>query len=165
MEHGTKIAVVLGIAVLVLGTFVAVSSAQMMSGNTGQGWFGNMMNNNGCMGMNGGDHMGGMMGGMGGHCQGYGSGTGNYAANTVVISNYSFNPQTLKVSVGTTVTWINMDTVAHTVESGSPGALTGTFGSGFLNHMQSFTYTFNTPGTYTYYCEPHPYMTGAIVVE
>ncbi len=159
---------VLGIAVLVLGTFVAVSSAQMMSQNSGQGWFGQMMNNNGGMGMNGGGHMdgmGGMMGGMGSHCQGYGSGTGNYAANTVVISNYSFNPQTLKVSVGTTVTWINMDTVAHTVESGSPGAAAGTFGSEPLNRMQSFSYTFNTPGTYTYYCEPHQYMTGTIVVE
>ncbi len=111
------------------------------------------------------DGMGGMMGGMGSHCQGYGSGTGNYAANTVAISNYSFNPQTLKVSVGTKVTWINMDTVAHTVESGTPGASTGTFSSGLLNHMQSFSYTFNTPGTFVYHCGPHPYMTGTIIVE
>ncbi len=106
------------------------------------------------------------MGGMGSHCQGYASGSGNYAAaNTVVISNYSFNPQTLKVAVGTTVTWINMDSVAHSLQSGTPGAPTGVFGSGLLNHMQSFSYTFNTAGTYTYYCGPHPYMTGTIVVE
>ncbi len=74
MQQGTKVVVVLGIAVLVLGTFVVVSSAQMMSQNSRQGWFGQMMNNNGGMGMNGGDHMGGMggmMGGMGSHCQGY----------------------------------------------------------------------------------------------
>jgi len=65
MEQGTKVALVLGTAVLLLGTFVVVSSAQMMSQNSSRDWFGQMMNSDGGMGMNGGDHMGGM-GGMGG---------------------------------------------------------------------------------------------------
>ena len=170
MEQRTRLALVLvGVTALLLGTFVAVSYAQMMFRTSGQGWYGQMMTNNVGMGMTGGGHMdgmGGMMGGMSGHCQGYGPGPGNYsAANTVVISNYSFNPQTLKVRVGTTVTWINMDTVAHSVESGTREVSTGLFESALLNHMQSLSYTFNTPGTFVYHCAPHPYMTGSIVVE
>ena len=170
MEQGTKVALVLGTAVLLLGTFVVVSSAQMMSQNSSQDWFGQMMNNDGGMGMNGGDHMGGM-GGMGGmmdsmmsNC--HSSGTGTSGSGTMVaISGYSFNPQTLRVSVGTTVTWTNMDTVAHSVVSGTPNQPSGLFQSSLLGNGQSFSYTFDTPGTYTYNCGPHPYMTGTIVVE
>lgn len=169
MEQGTKLALVLGVAALLLGTFVAASYAQMMPWTSGQSWYGQMMNSNGGMGMNGGGHMGGMggmMDDMSSHCQAYRTGPGNYsAANTVVISNYSFNPQTLKVTVGTTVTWINMDTVAHSVESGTHEAPTGLFESALLSHMQSFSYTFNAPGDFVYHCDPHPYMTGTIVVE
>ena len=170
MEQGTRLALVLvGVTSLLLGTFVAVSYAQIMFRTSGQGWFGQMMSNNGGMGMTGGGHMdgmGGMMGGMSDHCQGSGPGPGNYsAANTVVISNYSFNQQTLKVRVGTTVTWINMDTVTHSLESGTHEAPTGLFESALLNHMQSFSYTFKAPGTFVYHCDPHPYMTGTILVE
>ena len=170
MEQGKRLAlVVVGVAALLLGTFVAVPYAQMMSWTPGQGWDGQMMNNNGGMGTTGERHMsemGGMMGGMSGHCRGYGPGPGNYsAANTVVISNYSFNPLTLKVPLGTAVTWINMDTVAHSVESGTLEAPTGLFDSVLLYHMQSFSYTFSAPGTFVYHCGPHPYMTGTIQVE
>ena len=170
MEQRTRLAVVsVGVVALLLGTFVAVSYAQMMFGTSGQGGYGQMMSNNGGMDMTGGGHMGGMggmMGGMSAHCQGSGPEPGNYStANTVVISNYSFKPQTLKVGVGTTVTWINMDTVAHSVESGTHEAPTGLFESTLLNHMQSFSYTFNAPGNFVYHCDPHPYMTGTIVVE
>jgi len=170
LEQGTKVALVLGTAVLLLGTFVVVSSAQMMSQNSSQDSFGQMMNNDGGMGMNGGDHMGGM-GGMGGmmdsmmsNC--HGSGTGTSGSGTMVaISGYSFNPQTLRVSVGTTVTWTNMDTVAHSVVSGTPNQPSGLFQSSLLGNGQSFSYTFNAPGTFVYHCGPHPYMTGTIVVE
>ncbi len=160
--------VLIGITALVLGTFVAASYAQMMSGTSGQGSYGQMMGNNGGMGMSGSGQMGdmgGMMGSMSSHCQGYGSGQGNYGANTVAISNYSFGPQTLTVTVGTTVTWVNMDTVAHSVVSGTSQQPSGLFESALLNHGQSFSYTFNAPGTYVYHCGPHPYMTGTIVVE
>ena len=106
---------------------------------------------------------GGHMGGMSEHCRGeegsYGSG------NTVVISGYSFNPQSLKIPVGTTVTWTNLDRVAHSVESGNSEVLAGVFGSGLLDYGESYSYTFNQPGTYTYHCGPHPYMTATITVE
>ena len=168
MEQGTKVALVMGTAVLLLGTFVAVSSAQMMSQNSGQDWFGQMMNNNGGMGMTSGDHMrgmGGMMGGMTSHCQGYsGDGTSG-SGNTVAISGFSFSPQTLRVRVGTTVTWTNMDGVPHSVVSGTSNTPGGVFESPLLGQGQSFSYTFNALGTYVYNCGPHPYMTGTIIVE
>lgn len=112
-----------------------------------------MMGGYGMMGT--GNHMG--YGGM--QCPYHSNGYLN-STNSVAIVNYSFAPQTLHVKVGTTVTWTNMDRVAHTVTSD-----TSLFDSGLINHMQSFNYTFKTAGTYGYHCTPHPYMTGSIVVE
>ena len=130
---------------------------------------------------------GGMMGGYAGTVSGYGGMMGGYRVmmggrtmmgwyygqtdNTtssrafVTIVNYGFYPSTLTVSKGTTVTWVNMDFVQHTVTSGSEQAPTGLFDSGELGHMQSFSYTFNAPGTYTYFCDVHPDMTGTIIVK
>ena len=124
---------------------------------------------------------GGMMGGgYGGMMGGYGGMMGQfsqYMANNwnhmwnrtasgalVAIVNYGFYPVTLTVSKGTTVTWVNMDFVQHTVTAGSEQAPTGLFDSHELNHMQSFSYTFSTTGTYTYYCDVHPNMVGTIIV-
>ncbi len=127
---------------------------------------GQMMGGSGYGMMNGGRMGGGMMGssyhmtGYGGmQCPYHQNGYFNYT-NMVAIADYGFHPQNVTVKVGTTITWINMDGVAHTVTSD-----TGLFNSALLNHMQSYAYTFNTAGTYTYHCTPHPYMTGTIVVE
>jgi plastocyanin len=86
-------------------------------------------------------------------------------SNTVVIANFQFLPTTLTVKQRTTVTWVNMDQVAHTVSAGTHEQETGLFESGLLERMGSFSFTFTQPGTYTYHCDPHPYMTGTIVVE
>ncbi|MDP2948605.1 MAG: cupredoxin family copper-binding protein [Chloroflexota bacterium] len=77
----------------------------------------------------------------------------------VTIWEYSFRPATLRVAVGTTVTWTNRDGVAHTVTGRS-----GDWGSGLLAQGQQFSYTFTQPGTYEYFCEPHPWMQARIVV-
>jgi plastocyanin len=81
-------------------------------------------------------------------------------SNTVTIQNMAFNPQTLNIKVGTTVTWINNDTVTHDVTSD-----TGLFTSGNLTNGQSYNYTFNQTGSYPYHCAIHPSMTGTIVVS
>ncbi|MBI2185207.1 MAG: cupredoxin family copper-binding protein [Thaumarchaeota archaeon] len=136
----------------------------MMSGMMGQGQ---------SSGYNQGEMMGGMMGqgshmGMGSNGAGcpYANGNqGNATTYVVGIVNYSFQPQTLRVPVGAKVTWINMDGVSHSVESGTHDAPTGIFESPLLSHMQSFSYTFTSPGTYVYHCDPHPNMTGTIIVE
>jgi plastocyanin len=77
----------------------------------------------------------------------------------VDIQNYAFVPQTLYVLPGTTVRWTNRDSAAHTTTSD-----TGLWNSGDLGQGQTFSYTFNTVGTYPYHCGRHPGMQGTIVV-
>jgi amicyanin len=77
----------------------------------------------------------------------------------VTIDNFTFNPQTLTVKAGTTVTWTNQDDIPHTIAN--PPA----FRSKALDTEQSYSFTFTTPGTYKYFCSLHPHMTGTIVVE
>ena len=85
--------------------------------------------------------------------------TGNL--NTVTIKSFSFNPSTLTVSAGTTVTWTNEDSVPHTVISDTGNEIA----SGTLSTGQSYTHTFNTAGTFSYHCSIHPSMKAQIVVE
>ncbi|GAC1371154.1 MAG: hypothetical protein NVSMB39_4660 [Candidatus Saccharimonadales bacterium] len=83
--------------------------------------------------------------------------------HSVVIANYKFSPTPLKVKKGTTVTWTNTDVARHNIvaDDGQPaGGPSGPlFGKG-----ETYQFTFNTVGTYSYHCEPHPYMHGKIEV-
>jgi plastocyanin len=78
----------------------------------------------------------------------------------VKIDNFSFGPQTVTVSVGATVTWINRDDIPHTVVSTD-----GVFNSKVKDTDEKFSYTFAKAGTYLYYCSVHPKMTGKVVVQ
>lgn len=78
----------------------------------------------------------------------------------VNILNYKFDPETLTVPAGTTVTWVNHDEVPHSVMS-SDKRFTS---SGGLDTGESYSYTFTQAGTYAYYCSLHPFMTGKVVV-
>ena len=80
-------------------------------------------------------------------------------ANAVDIT-MEFSPSTLNVSVGDTVTWTNKHTMTH-----SATADNGTFDSGNLAPGETYSFTFDTAGTYTYKCNIHSSMTGTIVVE
>ncbi|GAC1304895.1 MAG: hypothetical protein NVSMB24_13000 [Mucilaginibacter sp.] len=82
------------------------------------------------------------------------------AAASVSIKNMAFSPDTLRIKTGTTVTWMNNDGMTHTVTSN-----TSLFDSGNLAAGLSFQYTFNTPGTFTYYCVIHVGMRGVVVVN
>lgn len=81
--------------------------------------------------------------------------------NAVAIKNFAFSPATLKVKVGTTVTWTNQDTDAHTVTSAGSG---GPLHSATLATHATYSYTFTKPGTYAYLCTIHPFMTGTVEV-
>jgi plastocyanin len=74
----------------------------------------------------------------------------------VFLQDYEFHPQKLTVKTGTTVTWINRDPVFHTVASD-----TGLFQSGLLAVGQTYSYTFDQPGTYPYRCESNSGPGGA----
>ena len=79
---------------------------------------------------------------------------------TVEIADLAFAPDELTVAVGSEVTWVNNDTVAHTATSDDD-----VFDSGNLDEGQEFSFTFDEAGTFSYVCEIHPTMTGTIVVE
>jgi plastocyanin len=66
------------------------------------------------------------------------------------MKSFSFVPATLTISAGTTVTWTNNDPVNHTVTADN-----GSFDSGVVLPGDSFSFTFNTPGNYLYYCSIH----------
>jgi plastocyanin len=89
---------------------------------------------------------------------------GGGGATSVSIASYTFSPQTLTVTAGTTVTWTNNDSVPHNVvstDSASTGAsTTGTFSSGNLTKGQTFSFTFDKAGTYYYECSIHAAMAG-----
>ena len=77
----------------------------------------------------------------------------------VTIQNFAYQPANIQVRVGTTITWTNQDNVPHSITFKN-----GMKDSGLLAYRQSFSYTFNTPGTYQYYCTVHPYMVGTVTV-
>ncbi|MGW7524356.1 cupredoxin domain-containing protein [Streptomyces sp. NPDC054783] len=83
------------------------------------------------------------------------------SAHAVAIKNFAFSPATLKIKAGTTVTWTNEDTDAHTVTSAGTG---GPLRSSALATHGSYTYTFTKPGSYAYVCTIHPFMTGTVEV-
>ena len=80
-------------------------------------------------------------------------------AKTVEIVDFSFQPGTVTVPVGTTVNWVNHGSVEHTVTSSD-----GTFGSGNIASGSEFKHTFSMPETYSYHCSIHPSMVGEVVV-
>ncbi len=75
----------------------------------------------------------------------------------------NFTLQDLVVSVGTTITWVNRDSASHTSTATVGSALR--WNSRRLRTGESFTFTFNEPGTYPYRCSIHPSMTGTVTVN
>lgn len=77
-----------------------------------------------------------------------------------------YNPTTVQIEVGTTVSWMNIDKDPHTVTDGTPDSKWGQiFDSGIMRQGREYKYTFNEPGTYSYLCALHPWMYGKVIVE
>lgn len=80
----------------------------------------------------------------------------------VEIEDMAYRPANITVKKGTTVTWTNKDEVRHDVR---PDEESDAFqGSELLAKDERYSFTFNTPGTYSYHCSPHPHMTGTVTV-
>lgn len=77
----------------------------------------------------------------------------------LTIANYAFSPPALAVKAGTKITVTNHDQTAHTATANSGG-----FDSGTLTPGQSAHFTLTKPGTYSYICQFHAFMTGTIKV-
>ena len=78
----------------------------------------------------------------------------------IVINQFMFQPTTLTVKAGSTVTWLNKDEEPHTVVSA-----TGLFRSAALDTNDRFSFKFSKPGTYAFVCTIHPQMIGTIIVQ
>ena len=101
------------------------------------------------------------------------------ASAAVRVASIAFQPASLTVPVGTTVTWTNEDAnVRHTATSGSVGTSgvpgvsegepdepDGVFDVDLPDAGATGSHTFDEPGTYAYFCDVHPSMTGEVVVE
>lgn len=82
------------------------------------------------------------------------------------IAQIYYDPQDISVAIDSTVQWINEDETIHTVTSGTPdGGTTGIFDSSIIDAGNSYTYTFDSAGTFDYYCIVHPWMIGSVTVE
>ena len=87
-------------------------------------------------------------------------GTGGPGTNEVFIQNMAFNPSTISVAAGTTITWTNKDAITHTVTSDK-----SLFDSGSIGPNGVFTHTFATAGTFSYHCKIHASMTASVTVN
>jgi plastocyanin len=87
-------------------------------------------------------------------------GEGVPGSTLVVIRGFAFGPVDVRVRVGERVTWVNCDTDAHTSTADA-----GAWASPLLAPGDGFTQAFPTAGEFTYHCEPHPFMTGRVIVE
>jgi plastocyanin len=80
----------------------------------------------------------------------------------VTIEGYAYNPETIEIPVGGTVTWTNLDSFPHTATATEDREL---LQSGAILGEKTFSQTFEEAGTYEYYCEYHANMNGTIVVQ
>ncbi|HEY7874346.1 MAG TPA: plastocyanin/azurin family copper-binding protein [Actinomycetota bacterium] len=96
----------------------------------------------------------------------------------ITVEGLAFDPERTTVDVGTTLTWTNDDSVAHTVTSGTqgkegvPGVSKGTrddadgvFDGALDDAGATYSFTFDKAGTYEYFCRIHGGMTGVVVVK
>ncbi len=81
-------------------------------------------------------------------------------ASTLTTTAFSPNPFTESMATKATVIWANKDGITHHVVSDAP-----LFDSGNMSSETTYTFTFTTPGTYTYHCSIHPNMVGTIVIN
>jgi len=101
---------------------------------------------------------------------------GSVSFSVVRIKNFKYTPNVIEVVLGSTVRWINVDSLDHDVTSGetitgrkSRGLKKtkfpdGMFSSGLFGKDRAFSKTFDEPGVYPYYCNVHPFMTGKVIV-
>jgi plastocyanin len=86
--------------------------------------------------------------------------TSTVSDNTVRIKNLAFDPSNITVAAGSTVRWVNQDSVPHNIQFSDMH-----FSSFLLASSQSASQRFDRPGIYDYTCSIHPNMHGTVIVE
>ncbi len=82
----------------------------------------------------------------------------------VDLKTFQFTPDTLRVSVGTTVRWTNQDEIEHTVTAGLPSERDLSFNAALAKKGATAERTFDRAGTFAYFCDRHQFMRGTITV-
>ncbi|AJW70349.1 cupredoxin domain-containing protein [Nitrosopumilus adriaticus] len=86
--------------------------------------------------------------------------------NSEIASAGFYLPLNLEISKGTTVTWVNDDSVPHNIQSlDTSGKVIDWFNSPPLNTGDKFEFAFEESGVYNYYCSFHPWRVGSITVK
>jgi plastocyanin len=89
-----------------------------------------------------------------------------FGSTIVIVRNFAFNPAQVTVSTGARVTWVNCGAPgsdSHTSTSDAAGVVG--WSSPLLAPGATFTHEFTTAGSFGYHCEPHPGMTGSVLVN
>ena len=91
------------------------------------------------------------------------------------LADKAFSPNPVNIKVGDTITWVNDDTLFHTVTSGSPSSSGGETGKVFDSGLsgptalttkgKTFSHKFTEKGEFPYFCQLHPTMVGKVVVS
>jgi plastocyanin len=89
-----------------------------------------------------------------------GSSSVSIPVGAAALGTAAFAPDDLTVDAGTTVTWTNTDSIAHTSTSDALG-----WDSGIVAPGGRFSRSFQTAGTFRYHCAIHPGMVGTVVVR
>jgi plastocyanin len=81
----------------------------------------------------------------------------------VAMRGFAFSPDTIRITAGTTVTWVNCET--PDIDPHTSTATGGEWDSGYLRPGAKYSRTFTAAGRFGYSCIPHPFMKGAVVVQ
>jgi plastocyanin len=86
--------------------------------------------------------------------------------NSAEAANGFYLPLNLEIIRGTTVTWQNQDSIQHDIQSiDANGNIIPLYNSGLLKTGDTFSYKFDKPGVYHYYCTIHPWRIGTVTVS
>lgn len=111
--------------------------------------------------MDAGDHNG--MQNSGGNAADSDDGTVRSGEVSVDIQGFAFQPASITVKKGTTVTWTNRDDARHDVTA-DDDSVAGAPQSELFGKGESYSFTFDTVGEFEYHCSPHPYMEAKVTV-
>ncbi|GAC1349608.1 MAG: hypothetical protein NVSMB27_24330 [Ktedonobacteraceae bacterium] len=79
--------------------------------------------------------------------------------------SFGFNPTTITITVGTTVTWTNTTGAPHTVTSDDGKTFDSGINTPISANGGTFSFTFTKAGTFAYHCQIHPFMKATIIVQ
>jgi len=75
-------------------------------------------------------------------------------------TKWGYDPAVITIQAGQAITFLNGGHMAH-----SATHTRGAFDTGMLPKGESVTIRMDDPGTYDYFCHPHPWMKGKVIVE